>query len=570
MTLSTTTETVTATTVVVPEYLSNIASFIVSNTERAIELVERVPGGEILIKYIKHSYQDDPYRSLFEVLLLMFAITYFLKSKSSYSKKDYVKLSNKEINELVADWQPEPLVLPLNDKEEWQLDLIPVLVDEINVHQKILDPASGEPKEVLNLASLNFLNLASHPEVKQSAIDQLKTSGVGACGPPNFYGTQDVHVRLEEHLADYFGAEKAILYAQDIIAPQSIIPCFMKRGDIVVLDGGVNLLIQKAVKISRCEVHWFDHNDMSSLEQVLKNLREDLKGEALTRRFIITEALSENYGDIPNLKRIIELKKEYKYRLMLDESRSLGVLGKTGRGIVELFNVDRSEIDVTIGSLAQSLASSGAFCIGEVPMIDHQKIQSNGYVFSALLPAYCARVAIASLSVIQQSTANGSASEVVSKLQSNTEKLFSLITSNKTIAKYMVVISSPESPTIHLRLSPKLRESLKLPSSYGGLGSEMMKFVEKGIEERYFDEDYNLECYLLQTIIDSLVQSGILIGRTQRILHHEILPLIPELLINVNSGLNNDDIKFVAQTVAKSIGGVLSKMTLKKFDDLLD
>ena len=174
----------------------------------------------------------------------------------------------------------------------------------------------------------------------------------------------DVHMDLENDIADFLGAESAILYSQGFSTISSVIPAFCKRGDIIVADRGVNFAIQKGIQISRSTVRWYDHNDLNSLEEVLVAVEKERKKRRmpLTRRFIVTEGIFQKDGamaDLPKLVRHfffkknvfhastfffpilfqIELKFKYKYRLVLDESFSFGTVGRTGRGLTELYNV---------------------------------------------------------------------------------------------------------------------------------------------------------------------------------------------------------------------------------------
>jgi serine palmitoyltransferase len=107
-------------------------------------------------------------------------------------------------------------------------------------------------------------------------------------------------------------------------------------------DKGVNYAVQTGVKLSRSDVMYFKHNDMADLERVLKQVQETDRAtkRKITRRYIVTEGLYYNYGDITNLPKIMELKEKYKYRLILDDSYGIGVLGKTGRGVCEHFGVN--------------------------------------------------------------------------------------------------------------------------------------------------------------------------------------------------------------------------------------
>ena len=151
----------------------------------------------------------------------------------------------------------------------------------------------------------------------------------------------DVHIQLEQDIADFLGTEASILYSQAFATISSVIPAFCKRGDVIVADRGVNFAIQKGLQISRCTVRWYDHNDMESLEHVLESVEKERKKRRapLTRRFIVTEGVFDHDGAMADLPKLVELKKKYKYRLILDESISFGSVGRSGRGLTELYNV---------------------------------------------------------------------------------------------------------------------------------------------------------------------------------------------------------------------------------------
>lgn len=170
----------------------------------------------------------------------------------------------------------------------------------------------------------------------------------------------DVHLDLERDIAEFLGTEASILYSQGFSTISSVIPAFCKRGDIIVADRSVNFAIQKGILISRSTVRWYDHNDLKSLEDTLISVEKERKKRKgpLTRRFIITEGIFERDGEMVDLPKLVgsfiliclascshyfglqvELKLKYKYRLILDESVSFGTMGRTGRGLTELYNV---------------------------------------------------------------------------------------------------------------------------------------------------------------------------------------------------------------------------------------
>lgn len=230
-----------------------------------------------------------------------------------------------EIEDLVAEWQPEPLMC--EDPNTANLPTAPVIVGPASLHPKVAqafaDPAalsraikSGsadaipkplQEKPMINLASANFSGLAQNEKIKEKAIECLRGYGVGSCGPSGFYGFFDVHIELENALAAFLGVEAAIIYPQGFTTVCSVIPSFSKRGDVIVADRGVNFAIQKGIQISRSRVRWYDHNDMDSLEEVLEALdREAKRTKApLTRKFIVTEGLFEGDGQIADLPRLV-------------------------------------------------------------------------------------------------------------------------------------------------------------------------------------------------------------------------------------------------------------------------
>ena len=376
VTTTTTTTTTTATAIAQQHYSAlplSAAWELLSSTFQedfvtALNNLEYIPGGSIILRYIKSSYQNDPIRSLLEFCLVLFALSYFLSSKKKENKSELVRFSRKEIDELCDEWEPAPLVNEVTELENWELKSVPEIIGQNGAHVKLNN------KTAVNLASQDFLNLNENDRIKESARVEIRSAGVGACGPPNFYGTQDVHVRLEEDLARYLDSEQAIIYGQDFVTAGSVIPAFLKRGDLCVVDSGVNIALQKALIVSRADIEWYDHNDVDHLEQILSQLKPVLdRQKPIRRRFIITEGLFANSGDIANLPRIVELKNKYKYRLFLDESLSIGVLGGTGKGLPEHYGVSRDEISITIGSMANSFASSGGFCVGVNPMVQDRK-----------------------------------------------------------------------------------------------------------------------------------------------------------------------------------------------------
>ncbi|KAL9088521.1 MAG: hypothetical protein Q9159_003087, partial [Coniocarpon cinnabarinum] len=399
---------------------------------------QKIPGSAIAVRYVKSSYQNDPVRSAIELFLFLFALRYLLAPSYSVKKdKGYVKLSEDEIDDLVDDWTPEPLVSAPTAFEEAELEKRPVIVGPTSPKTKL---ANG--RTVTNLASQNFYAFADQPALKEKAVATLRAYGVGPCSPPNFYGTQDVHMKAEADIAAHIGVSACILYAQALTAIQSVIPSFAKRGDIIVCDKAVSYSVRKGVQISRSTVRWFEHNDYEDLERVLARVTKEQRAKPLTRRFIVTEGVFENVGDMADLPKLIDLKLRYKFRLILEESHSFGVLGPHGRGLTEHQNVDPTLVDMIVGSLAGALCAGGGFCAGGTDIVEHQRISSAAYTFSAALPAMSATTASETIALLSEKP------NLVRELRENTRALrtqlekqeFVRITSHPDVPMCVLVI----------------------------------------------------------------------------------------------------------------------------------
>lgn len=525
-----------------------------------LSYLDRLPGGLIILRYIKSSYKDDPIRSLFELALFLFAVNYFLSSKKKSNKNELVRFTKQEIDDLVEDWEPLPLVEKVGSLENWQLREHHVKGHN-GAHVEIIDrPELGK---VANMSSLDFLNLNESPITRKAAEETIRASGVGACGPPNFYGTQDVHVRLEEDLSRFLQTENAILYGQDFVTPGSVLNAFLKRGDLAVVDLGVNVALQKALIVSRCDIEWYDHNDMEHLEQILKELDPVLaKQKPLRRRFIVTEGLFNYTGDLVKLPEIVRLKNKYKYRLFLDEQLSIGCIGKAGRGVCEHFGVSRNEIAITVGSLANAFSSSGGFCVGVKPMVHHQRINSTAYVFSAALPPYSAKTASLVIHILESSEGRKD-SNIVANFQDKSRAIHQAF--RRTLAKSPLfeVVSDDESPIVHLALTNKFREEAGFPSFYGT--NTFLLTGKPSPKINKFSHEYNAECFILQQIIEKMLNQHLaLINRTRIVLSLENLPVEkPHLTVHINEGVSTAKYQQVVRALPEIAKSVCTGVTVE-------
>ncbi|RIB16165.1 pyridoxal phosphate-dependent transferase [Gigaspora rosea] len=496
--------------------LNDLFVFLNSTITDISIVYSRIPGSGILLKYIKNSHQNDPFRTFLEALLVLFAIIY-LFTKRYRTDNNLIELTPSEVEELVEEWQPEPLVPTITESQRIELDKTPILNGPQGPRIKLVNCKNNS---LMNFASFDFLGLTTNELIKEKAIQILRKYGVGSCGPPGFYGTIDVHTEFERTVSEFLGTDDTILYSQAFSTIGSAIPSFCKRGDIIVADQGCNFAIQKGIQISRSVIKWYKHNDMQDLENILLKIKnEDIEsGRRLTRRFIVTEGIFENSGDIAQLPKLLELKKKFKYRLILDESLSIGTLGKRGAGLTDYFNINPKEVDMIVGSMCTALCSSGGFCSGSFEITDHQRISGPAYCYSAALPAMLSACATESIRNLERNP------HLVAKVLSNT----STFKSNMTNVKYVTVDGFADSPVFHLRLNKDIKTN--------------------SIEEKE---------KLLQEIVDDAMNNGVILTRAKYVYAQEMFGIEPSIRICISANFSKKEIEKAAAITRSAITKVL-------------
>lgn len=295
----------------------------------------------------------------------------------------------------LESWTPEPLATEIDLEEP-----APVVSSKSGKFITI------NGTRCLNLGSHNYLGLADNKRLEDASIEAVRKYGVGSCGPRAFYGTMDVHLKLEEELADFLGVEEAVLYSFSFSTIASAIPAYAKQTDIIFVDECCNFAIQQGIVASKSRVIRFRHNDTRHLEQLIEEVFDENQrkyGKPMKKRtFLIVEGIYAATGDLCPLKELVDLKKKFKIRLFIDESRSFGVLGDCGRGITQHFNINVNDIDIIMASLENAMCAYGGFCAGSSYVIDHQRLAGAGYCFSASLPPMQTQVALESLSIIRE------------------------------------------------------------------------------------------------------------------------------------------------------------------------
>lgn len=235
-------------------------------------------------------------------------------------------------------------------------------------------------RKMLMMASYSYLGLINRPEINQAAEEAIQSYGTGAHGVRLLAGTFDAHRELEHEIADFFHADDAIVYSSGFMTNLATVAALVGKGDVVIGDELNHASIVDGCQFSAANFLMFAHNNLEELETLLKE-------HAGKRILVVVDAVYSMEGDIAPLPEIIDLCRQYGALLMVDEAHSLGVIGETGRGIQEHFNLPDDAIDIKMGTLSKSIASCGGFIAAKQEIIDYLKCNARGFIFSAALPA---------------------------------------------------------------------------------------------------------------------------------------------------------------------------------------
>lgn len=264
-------------------------------------------------------------------------------------------------------------------------------------HQGVIsDRTMIDGREMVSFSAYNYLNLSGHPAVSKASKEAIDQYGTSASASRLVAGQKDLHLELEEEIADFIGTEEAMVLVGGHATNESVIGHLMGPGDLILHDAlAHNSIIQGAI-LSGARRRPFRHNDWEAAEEVLRNFRHEYR-----RVLIVIEGVYSMDGDFPELPRFIELRNKYKSLLMIDEAHSIGVLGEKGHGIGEQFDVDRTEVDIWMGTLSKTLASSGGYIAGSRTLCQYMKYTTPGFVFAGGISPPCAAASLAALRVIR-------------------------------------------------------------------------------------------------------------------------------------------------------------------------
>jgi 8-amino-7-oxononanoate synthase len=249
--------------------------------------------------------------------------------------------------------------------------------------------------QVIMLGSNNYLGLTNHPEIKRAAAEALEAYGSGTAGSRFLNGTLDIHVELEERLAQFMRRDAALTFSTGFQVNLGVISSLVDRRDVVILDNLDHACILDGSRLAFGRMLKYRHNDMSSLEERLRSVESD------HGCLIVVDGVFSMEGDVANLPEIVDLKERYGARLMVDDAHGIGVLGDCGRGTAEHFGVE-DDTDLVMGTFSKSLAAVGGFVAGDRSVIDWIKHHARTLIFSAAPPPASVASVIKALEVIER------------------------------------------------------------------------------------------------------------------------------------------------------------------------
>lgn len=247
----------------------------------------------------------------------------------------------------------------------------------------------GNPnKDFVSLVSNDYLGFTQHPKVKAAAIAAIEQYGTGAGASPAIGGHYCFHTEIEQAIAKFFNRESAIVYTTGYTANSAMLQCLLKREDLAIFDSAIHASVQEGGLMTN--VKTFPHNDLSALEHILR-----MSEDKYRTRLVVVDGVYSQDGDLAPLDKIVALCKLYHALVMVDDAHGTGVIGETGRGVMEIHNL-LQDVDIITGTFSKTFAHVGGYVVAKPKLVDYLKFHSRQHIFSATLPpaAACITTAI--------------------------------------------------------------------------------------------------------------------------------------------------------------------------------
>lgn len=252
-----------------------------------------------------------------------------------------------------------------------------------------------EGKEQIMIGSNNYLGLTTHPKVKEAAIEAVRKYGSGCTGSRFLNGTLDIHVKLEEELAEFLHKDAVVVFSTGFQANLGAISCLIDKRDTILIDRSDHASIVDGTRLSFGKTYKFAHNDMEDLARVMRQITPNGGG-----RFVVVDGVFSMEGDIVKLPELVKIAEEFGAGVMVDDAHSVGVLGPGGRGTAEHFGLE-DEVDIIMGTFSKSFASLGGYIAASAEIVNYVKHIARELIFSASMPPAAVAAVRAALEIIK-------------------------------------------------------------------------------------------------------------------------------------------------------------------------
>jgi glycine C-acetyltransferase len=263
-------------------------------------------------------------------------------------------------------------------------------------------------KEVINLASNNYLGLANHPKLVQASLQATRELGVGSGAVRTIAGTMRIHMELEEKIARFKNVEACVVFQSGFAANAGTVSAILGKEDFILSDELNHASIIDGARLSRAKIKVFRHKDVAHCEELLKEI-ENEPGHKL----VITDGVFSMDGDIGPVDKLAALAEKYGAIMMVDDAHASGVLGRNGRGSIDHFGM-HGRVDVQVGTLSKAIGALGGYVCGSKDLIDYLYHRARPFLFSTSHPPSVAATCIAAFEILEQEP------ERIERLWSNT------------------------------------------------------------------------------------------------------------------------------------------------------
>ena len=251
-------------------------------------------------------------------------------------------------------------------------------------------------KQVINLASNNYLGLTTHPKLREAAIEATRKFGVGSGAVRTISGTMSIHIELEERIAAFKHVEASVVFQSGFAANAGTVSAILTPDDHIISDELNHASIIDGCRLSRAKIHVFPHKDVAAAESILTDL-DSVPG----RKLLVTDGVFSMDGDIGALPGLTEAAEKHGAIMMVDDAHSSGVLGRNGRGTVDHFNL-HGRVGVQVGTLSKAIGVLGGYVCGSRDLIEFLYHRARPFLFSTSHPPAVAAACLAAFDVLEQ------------------------------------------------------------------------------------------------------------------------------------------------------------------------